>query len=185
MELGTSAKMLSIVPLMKGGCLFETGAGGTAPKLVQQLLEENHLSWDSLGEFLALTVSLEDIGVKKGNEKATILAETLDEAIGRVLDNDKSPTPRTGEMDNRGNHFYLALYWAQALAAQTDDVALQAHFAPLARVLGENEDRIVDELCSVQGQTVDIGGYFFADPEKTKAVMRPSQTFNAALRSAV
>ena len=184
MELGTSAKMLSIVPLMKGGSLFETGAGGTAPKLVQQLLEENHLSWDSLGEFLALTVSLEDVGIKAGNEKAMILAQTLDEAIGKVLDNDKSPTPKTGEMDNRGSHFYLALYWAQALAAQTGDKQLQAYFAPLAETLTENEERIIDEMCSVQGEAVDIGGYFLADSEKTKSVMRPSHTFNVALNTA-
>jgi isocitrate dehydrogenase len=184
MELGTSAKMLSIVPLMKGGSLFETGAGGTAPKLVQQLLEENHLSWDSLGEFLALTVSLEEIGIKTGNEKAMILAETLDEAVGKVLDNDKSPTPRTGEMDNRGNHFYLALYWAQALAGQSDDKELQAYFAPLAETLTKNEERIIDEMCSVQGEAVDIGGYYFADPELTKRVMRPSETFNDALKAA-
>ena len=183
MELGTSAKMLSIVPLMKGGSLFETGAGGTAPKLVQQLLEENHLSWDSLGEFLALTVSLEEIGVKTGNEKAMILAETLDEAIGKVLDSDRSPTPKTGEMDNRGSHFYLALYWAQALA-QSDDRELRGHFAPLAETLSRNEERIIDEMCSVQGQPVDIGGYFIADPEKTKSVMRPSETFNEMLQAA-
>ncbi|MDJ0741587.1 MAG: NADP-dependent isocitrate dehydrogenase [Gammaproteobacteria bacterium] len=184
MELGTSAKMLSIVPLMKGGSLFETGAGGTAPKLVQQLLEENHLSWDSLGEFLALTVSLEDVARKHDNGKAMILATTLDEAIGRVLDNGKSPSPKTGEMDNRGSHYYLALYWAQALAAQTDDPALQAYFAPLAQALGDSEDAIVDEMCSVQGEPVDIGGYFLADADKTKAVMRPSATFNEALRAA-
>jgi len=184
MELGTSAKMLSVVPLMKGGSLFETGAGGTAPKLVQQLLEENHLSWDSLGEFLALTVSLEDVGIKTGSEKAMILAETLDEAIGKVLDNDKSPTPKTGEMDNRGSHFYLAMSWAQALAVQSDDKELQAYFAPLAKTLTDNEERIMDELCSVQGEPVDIGGYFHADAEKTKEVMRPCDFFNEALQAA-
>jgi isocitrate dehydrogenase len=184
MELGTSAKMLSIVPLMKGGSLFETGAGGTAPKLVQQLLEENHLSWDSLGEFLALTVSLEALGEKTGNQKATILARTLDEATGKLLDNDKSPSPKTGELDNRGSHFYLAMYWAQALAQQSEDAELQAYLAPLAKTLADKEEQIIDELGSVQGEPVDIGGYFFADPEKTKAIMRPSVTFNEALRAA-
>ena len=159
------------------------GAGGTAPKLVQQLLEENHLSWDSLGEFLALTVSLEEIGVKTGNEKAMILAETLDVAVGKVLDNDKSPTPKTGEMDNRGSHFYLALYWAQALA-RSEDKELQAYFAPLAETLTKNEERIIEEMCSVQGDPVDIGGYYFADPEMTKAVMRPCELFNEALSAA-
>ncbi len=183
MEFGTSAKMLSVVPLMKGGSLFETGAGGTAPKLVQQLLEENHLSWDSLGEILALAVSLENVAGKTGNRKAGILAETLDAATGKLLDNGKSPSPRTGEMDSRGSHFYLALYWAEALAEQSEDSGLQAHFSPLARQLREQEDKIVDELCNVQGGEVDIGGYFFADAEKTKAVMRPSPTFNEALRA--
>ena len=184
MELGTSAKMLSIVPLMKGGSLFETGAGGTAPKLVQQLLEENHLSWDSLGEFLALTVSLEALGEKTGNQKATILAGTLDKAIGKLLDNDKSPSPKTGQLDNRGSHFYLAMYWAQALAEQSEDAELQAYFAALATTLADKETQIIDELGSVQGEPVDIGGYFFADPEKTKAIMRPSVTFNETLRAA-
>jgi isocitrate dehydrogenase len=184
MELGTSAKMLSIVPLMAGGSLFETGAGGSAPKHVKQLLEENHLRWDSLGEFLALAVSLEDLGIKTGNNKAKILAKTLDEATGKLLDNNKSPSARTGELDNRGSHFYLALYWAQALAEQKEDRELQAHFAPLAKALTENEQKIVDELKAVQGKPVDIGGYYFADPEKTKAVMRPSATFNAALNAA-
>ncbi|HSF48799.1 MAG TPA: NADP-dependent isocitrate dehydrogenase [Burkholderiales bacterium] len=184
MELGTSAKMLSIVPLMAGGSLFETGAGGSAPKHVKQLLEENHLRWDSLGEFLALAVSLEDLGIKTGNTKATILAKTLDEATGKLLDNNKSPSARTGELDNRGSHFYLALYWAQALAEQTEDRELQAHFAPLAKALAENEQKIAAELNAVQGKPVDIGGYYFADPEKTKAVMRPSPTFNAALNAA-
>ncbi len=181
MELGTSAKMLSIVPLMAGGSLFETGAGGSAPKHVQQLLEENHLRWDSLGEFLALGVSLEDLSFKTGNDKAKILAKTLDEATGKLLDNNKSPSRRTGELDNRGSHFYLALYWAQALANQTEDSELAAQFSRLAKTLADNEQRIVEELNSVQGQPVDIGGYFRADPEKTKAVMRPSETFNAAL----
>ncbi|MGF6525979.1 NADP-dependent isocitrate dehydrogenase [Variovorax sp. PvP013] len=184
MELGTSAKMLSIVPLMAGGAMFETGAGGSAPKHVKQLVEENHLRWDSLGEFLALAVSLEDLGQKTGNQKAKILAETLDTATGMLLDNGKGPSTRTGELDNRGSHFYLALYWAQALAAQTEDKDLQAHFAPLAESLSKNEQKIVEELKTVQGQPVDIGGYYRPDPAKTAAVMRPSATFNSALEAA-
>ncbi|RZL43700.1 MAG: NADP-dependent isocitrate dehydrogenase [Variovorax sp.] len=184
MELGTSAKMLSIVPLMAGGAMFETGAGGSAPKHVKQLVEENHLRWDSLGEFLALAVSLEDLGQKTGNQKAKILAETLDTATGMLLDNNKGPSTRTGELDNRGSHFYLALYWAQALAAQTEDKDLQAHFAPLAEALARNEQKIVEELKTVQGQPVDIGGYYRPDPAKTAAVMRPSATFNSALEAA-
>ena len=184
MELGTSAKMLSIVPLMAGGGLFETGAGGSAPKHVQQLVEENHLRWDSLGEFLALAVSLEDVGIKTGSKKAKLLATTLDEATGKLLDNGKSPSRKTGELDNRGSHFYLAMYWAQALAAQDEDAELKAHFAPLAKALVDNEQKILDELKSVQGKSVDIGGYFLADPEKTKAVMRPSATFNKILEAA-
>ncbi len=183
MELGTSAKMLSIVPLMAGGSLFETGAGGSAPKHVQQLLQENHLRWDSLGEFLALAVSLEEVGIKTGNSKAKILAKSLDEATGKLLDTNKSPSRRTGELDNRGSHFYLAMYWAQALAEQTEDRELRDHFAPLANMLSENEASIVEELNSVQGRPVDIGGYFRADVQKTKAVMRPSATFNEALAS--
>lgn len=184
MELGTSAKMLSIVPLMAGGGMFETGAGGSAPKHVKQLVEENHLRWDSLGEFLALAVSLEDVGIKTGNNKAKILAKTLDDATGTLLENNKSPSPRTGELDNRGSQFYLALYWAQALAQQTDDAELQAQFAPLAKALTENEHTIAAELKAVQGQLVDIGGYYLPDTEKLKAVMRPSATFNAALKAA-
>ena len=184
MELGTSAKMLSIVPLMAGGGMYETGAGGSAPKHVKQLVEENHLRWDSLGEFLALAVSLEDLGLKTGNTKASILAKTLDEATGKLLDNRKSPSTRTGELDNRGSQFYLSMYWAQALAAQTDDLALQAHFAPLAKTLTDNETQITAELKAVQGKPVDIGGYYLADAEKVKAVMRPSPTFNAALKAA-
>lgn len=184
MELGTSAKMLSIVPLMAGGGMYETGAGGSAPKHVQQLVEENHLRWDSLGEFLALAVSLEELGIKTGNKKAKLLAETLDAATGKLLDNNKSPSPRTGELDNRGSQFYLAMYWAQELAAQTEDPELQAHFAPLARSLTENEGTIVRELSAVQGKPVDIGGYYLADAEKCKAVMRPSATLNALLASA-
>ncbi|CAM3648604.1 NADP-dependent isocitrate dehydrogenase [Polynucleobacter brandtiae] len=184
MELGTSAKMLSIVPLMAGGGLFETGAGGSAPKHVQQLVEENHLRWDSLGEFLALAVSLEDIGDKTSNPKVKILARTLDEATGTLLDNNKSPSPRTGELDNRGSQFYLAMYWAQALAAQSEDQQLQAHFAPIAKALAESETKIIEELKAVQGKPVDIGGYFAADPEKCKAVMRPSATLNQILKAA-
>ena len=183
MELGTSAKMLSIVPLMAGGGLFETGAGGSAPKHVKQLLEENHLRWDSLGEFLALAVSLEDVGIKTDNPKAKILAETLDEATGKLLDNNKGPSRRTGELDNRGSHFYLAMYWAQALAEQDDDAELKQQFSRLAKTLAENEQKIIDELTEVQGSAVDIGGYYHADLEKMKAVMRPSSTFKSALDS--
>ncbi len=184
MELGTSAKMLSIVPLMAGGGMYETGAGGSAPKHVQQLVEENHLRWDSLGEFLALAVSLEDLGLKTGNKKAAILARTLDAATGKLLDNRKSPSPKTGELDNRGSQFYLAMYWAQELAAQTEDAQLAKHFAPLAKTLADNEAKIVAELAAVQGKPVDIGGYYMADDAKVKAVMRPSATFNAALAAA-
>ncbi|MEO8280847.1 MAG: NADP-dependent isocitrate dehydrogenase, partial [Ideonella sp.] len=184
MELGTSAKMLSIVPLMAGGGMYETGAGGSAPKHVKQLVEENHLRWDSLGEFLALAVSLEDLGIKTGNEKAKILARTLDEATGKLLDNNKSPSPRTGELDNRGSQFYLAMYWAEALAAQTDDKQLAAHFAPLAKTLADNEQKIVKELADVQGTAVDIGGYYMPELDKCEAVMRPSVTLNAAIEAA-
>ncbi len=184
MELGTSAKMLSIVPLMAGGGMFETGAGGSAPKHVKQLVEENHLRWDSLGEFLALAVSMEDLGQKTGNKKATILAQTLDEATGQLLDHNKGPSTRTGELDNRGSHFYLAMYWAQALAAQTEDKELQAKFAPLAKALADGEQQIVAELKEVQGKAVDIGGYYMADPVKVSAIMRPSATFNAVLAAA-
>ena len=181
LELGTSAKMLSIVPLMAGGGMYETGAGGSAPKHVKQLVEENHLRWDSLGEFLALAVSLEDVGTKTGNAKAAILAKTLDEATGKLLDNRKGPSTKTGELDNRGSHYYLALYWAQALAEQTEDKELQAHFTALAKQLADSEQTIIDELKAVQGKPVDIGGYYLPDPVKTEAVMRPSATFNAAL----
>ncbi|HEX7925935.1 MAG TPA: NADP-dependent isocitrate dehydrogenase [Bradyrhizobium sp.] len=181
MELGTSAKMLSIVPLMAGGGMYETGAGGSAPKHVQQLVEENHLRWDSLGEFLALAVSLEDLGLKTGNPKAALLARTLDIATGKLLDNKKSPSPRTGELDNRGSQFYLAMYWAQELAAQTDDPALQAQFKTLAETLTRNEEKIIGELAAVQAQPADIGGYYLPDPRKRDAVMRPSATLNAAL----
>ncbi|NPT40295.1 NADP-dependent isocitrate dehydrogenase [Paraburkholderia sp. 1N] len=181
MELGTSAKMLSIVPLMAGGGMYETGAGGSAPKHVKQLVEENHLRWDSLGEFLALAVSLEDLGIKTGNAKAKILAKTLDAATGQLLENNKNPSPKTGQLDNRGSQFYLAMYWAQGLAAQTEDAELAAHFAPLAKQLTENEQAIVAEFSAVQGQPVDIGGYYKPDSEKLDAVMRPSKTLNAAL----
>jgi len=184
MELGTSAKMLSIVPLMAGGGMYETGAGGSAPKHVQQLVEENHLRWDSLGEFLALAVSLEDLGIKTGNDKAKLLAKTLDAATGKLLDNNKGPSPKTGQLDNRGSQFYIAMYWAQALAAQTEDKALQAHFAPLAKLLTEKEAEIVEELRIVQGKPVDIGGYYKPDTAKTAEVMRPSPTFNAAIAAA-
>lgn len=181
MELGTSAKMLSIVPLMAGGGMYETGAGGSAPKHVQQLVEENHLRWDSLGEFLALAVSLEDLGIKTGNARAKLLAKTLDAATGKLLDNSKGPSPKTGQLDNRGSQFYLAMYWAQELVAQTEDAELAAKFAPLAQTLTENEAKIVAELNAVQGQHVDIGGYYLPDVSKLEAVMRPSATFNAAL----
>ncbi|WP_439589482.1 NADP-dependent isocitrate dehydrogenase [Hydrogenophaga sp.] len=183
MELGTSAKMLSIVPLMAGGGMYETGAGGSAPKHVQQLVEENHLRWDSLGEFLALAVSLEDLGLKTGNAQAKILARTLDSATGKLLDNNKNPSPKTGQLDNRGSQFYLALYWAQELAAQTEDPALAARFAPLAKQLADNEKTIVAELAEVQGKAVDIGGYYKPDFDKLETIMRPSKTFNAALAS--
>lgn len=183
MELGTSAKMLSIVPLMAGGGMYETGAGGSAPKHVQQLVEENHLRWDSLGEFLALAVSMEDLGLKVGNEKAKILARTLDAATGLLLDNNKNPSPKTGQLDNRGSQFYLALYWAQELAAQTDDADLAAKFAPLAKQLADNEKTIVAELAAVQGKSVDIGGYYKPDFDKLESIMRPSKTFNDALAS--
>jgi isocitrate dehydrogenase len=181
MELGTSAKMLSIVPLMAGGGMYETGAGGSAPKHVQQLVEENHLRWDSLGEFMALAVSLEDLGLKTGNHKAKILARTLDDATGKLLDNRKSPSPKTGELDNRGSQFYLAMYWAQELAQQKDDLDLAAHFRPLAKALADNEQKIVAEFAAVQGKPADIGGYYFADPHRVEAVMRPSTTLNATL----
>ncbi|MFK7605707.1 MULTISPECIES: NADP-dependent isocitrate dehydrogenase [unclassified Pseudomonas] len=183
MELGTSAKMLSIVPLMNGGGLFETGAGGSAPKHVQQLLEENFLRWDSLGEFLALAASLEHLGTTYNNPKALVLAKTLDQATGQFLDNNKSPSRKVGNIDNRGSHFYLALYWAQALAAQTEDKELQAQFAPVAKAMAENEAKIVAELNAVQGKPVDIGGYYHADADKVSQVMRPSATLNAIIAS--
>jgi isocitrate dehydrogenase len=168
MELGTSAKMLSIVPLMNGGGMYETGAGGSAPKHVQQLTQENHLRWDSLGEFLALAVSLEELGIKEGNPRAKLLAKTLDAATGKLLDNNKSPSPKTGELDNRGSQFYLAMFWAQELAAQTEDKELASHFAKLAKTLTDNEAQIVAELKMVQGKPVDIGGYYKADPRSAR-----------------
>ena len=181
LELGTSAKMLSIVPLLAGGGLFETGAGGSAPKHVQQFEKENHLRWDSLGEFLALAVSLEYLAFKTGNKKAEVLASALNVANGKFLDTNKSPSRKVGELDNRGSHFYLTLYWAQALAAQSDDAELQALFAPLAEQLTSNEAAIVDELNSAQGKAMDIGGYYQPNPELAAEAMRPSATFNAAL----
>ena len=183
LELGTSAKMLSIVPLINGGGLFETGAGGSAPKHVQQLLKENHLRWDSLGEFLALAASFEHLAQSTGNQRAQILADTLDEATAQVLENRKSPSRKVNELDNRGSHFYLALYWAEALAAQRDDTELADRFAPLAKLLAENEATITEELVAVQGAPVDVGGYYLPDDEKARAVMRPSPTFNEALAS--
>lgn len=181
LELGTSAKMLSIVPLMNGGGLFETGAGGSAPKHVEQFVDENHLRWDSLGEFLALAASLEHLSQVTGNTKAQVLADTLDQATAKFLDNDKSPTRKLGQLDNRGSHFYLAMYWAQALAAQTTDAALASKFTALATVLTEQEASIVTELNTVQGKAVDIGGYYKLDDVKASAAMRPSALFNQAL----
>ncbi|MFF0343426.1 NADP-dependent isocitrate dehydrogenase [Kribbella sp. NPDC004875] len=183
LELGTSAKMLSIVPLMAGGGLFETGAGGSAPKHVQQLVKENYLRWDSLGEFFALAASFEHLAQATGNARAQILADTLDRATATFLNEDKSPTRRVGGIDNRGSHFYLSLYWAQELAKQTDDADLAKAFAPLAETLASNEQTIVDELLAVQGTPVDLGGYYQPDPAKAAAVMRPSKTWNNALSS--
>ena len=164
--------------------MYETGAGGSAPKHVQQLVEENHLRWDSLGEFLALAVSLEDLGIKTGNKRATLLAKTLDLATGKLLDNRKSPSAKTGELDNRGSQFYLAMYWAKELASQEEDKELAASFASLAKELADNEEKIVSEFKAVQGHRVDIGGYYKVDTDKVKGVMRPSATFNAILAAA-
>ncbi len=183
LELGTSAKMLSIVPLMNGGGLFETGAGGSAPKHVQQFVAEGHLRWDSLGEFLAFAESLEHLGNTTGNEKAKLFAETLGQANAKFLENRKSPSRVVNELDNRGSHFYLALYWAQALAEQSKDKDLQARFSKLAQELADNESKILDELMAAQGHPVDMGGYYFPDPDKTGKAMRPSATFNAALEA--
>jgi isocitrate dehydrogenase len=185
MELGTSAKMLSIVPLMAGGGLFETGAGGSAPKHVQQFVEENYLRWDSLGEFLALAASLEHLSNRYSNARAGILARTLDQATGKFLDNNKSPARQVGELDNRGSHFYLAMYWAQALAAQDEDAALKAKFTVVASTLTDNEAKIVDELNRVQGKPVEIKGYYHPDLALVSKAMRPSETFNAALATLV
>ena len=181
LELGTSAKMLSIVPLLAGGGLFETGAGGSAPKHVQQFNAENHLRWDSLGEFLAIAVSLEDLGTKTGNAKALVLSQTLNDAIGQFLDENKSPSRKVNELDNRGSHFYLALYWAQALASQTDEADLATQFSPCAAALAENESAIIEELNTLQGQPMDIGGYYQPNEEKAAAAMRPCEMFNEAL----
>jgi isocitrate dehydrogenase len=181
LELGTSAKMLSIVPLLAGGGLYETGAGGSAPKHVQQLLQENHLRWDSLGEFLALAVALEDFAAKTGNDQAGVIAGALDKANGLFLNNNKSPSRKVGELDTRGSHYYLALYWAQALAEQDGDAQLKAIFESVAQQATDNETRIVDELIAVQGKPVDIGGYYRPDATLTSKVMRPSSTFNAII----
>jgi isocitrate dehydrogenase len=181
LELGTSAKMLSIVPLLAGGGLYATGAGGSAPKHVQQFVQENYLRWDSLGEFLALAVSIEDLGRKSGNAQALVLAEALDTANGKVLENDRSPQRKIGEIDNRGSHFYLAMYWARALADQTKDQWLKAKFAPVADALEKNEAKIVAELTAVQGKPVAIGGYYHPDPKLCAAAMRPSATLNAII----
>jgi isocitrate dehydrogenase len=181
LELGTSAKMLSIVPLLDGGGLYETGAGGSAPKHVQQFLQENYLRWDSLGEFLALAVSIEDFGTKTGNPKALVVAEALDRANGKILDNDKSPQRKIGELDNRGSHFYLAMYWARALADQSKDPELRARFGRVATALEGNEAKIVGELNGVQGKPVQVGGYYHPDPAQTARAMRPSATLNAII----
>jgi isocitrate dehydrogenase len=183
LELGTSAKMQSIVPLMNGGGLFETGAGGSAPKHVQQFLKENHLRWDSLGEFLALGPSLELLAERTGNKRAQVLADSLDRAIGRLLEDNRSPSRKAGELDNRGSHFYLALYWARELTDQSDDSELGTVFKPLADRLVENEEKILEELNAVQGSPTDIGGYYRPDLERATAAMRPSKTFNDALAS--
>ena len=183
LELGTSAKMLSVVPLIAGGGLFETGAGGSAPKHVQQLVEENHLRWDSLGEFLAFAESFRHAFNVHGNERAGVLADTLDAATGKFLEENKSPSRKVGEIDNRGSHFYLTLYWAQELAAQTSDEALAEAIAPVAKALTEKEDAIVAELLEVQGSPVDLGGYYYPNDEKTEAAMRPSATLNEIISS--
>jgi len=183
LELGTSAKMLSIVPLMNGGGLFETGAGGSAPKHVQQFEKENHLRWDSLGEFLALAASLEHLSVTTGNSKAQVLADTLDQATAKFLQENKSPSRRVGELDNRGSHFYLAMYWAQALAEQTQDESLKSSFVAVAQALTKQEAKIVEELNSAQGPSMDINGYYFADVELAEKAMRPSATLNTILSS--
>jgi len=181
LEVGTSAKMLSIVPLMNGGGLFETGAGGSAPKHVEQFLEEGHLRWDSLGEFLALAASLEHLSVTTGNQQAKVLADTLDQATGLLLDTNKSPERSVGQLDNRGSHFYLALYWAQALAAQNEDVTLKETFSKIANEFSAKEEAILEELNGSQGSKMDIGGYYHPNPVKTSEAMRPSKIFNQLL----
>ncbi len=178
LELGTSAKMLSIVKLMNGGGLFETGAGGSAPKHVQQLMEENHLRWDSLGEFCALGESFKFLADAKDNKKARVLGNAVDAATQGILDHNRSPGPKVGQADNRDSHFYFAKYWAEALAAQTDDAELARHFKPVAQALADNETAILAELAAVQGRPADLGGYYHSDPARTAAVMRPSPTFN-------
>jgi len=183
LEVGTSARMLSIVPLMNGGGLFETGAGGSAPKHVQQFQQEGHLRWDSLGEFLALAASLEHLYNLTGNEKARVLAETLDLANGKYLENNRSPSRIVNELDNRGSQFYLTMYWAQALAKQTKDTKLQARFAKLAQELTSNQDKIIKELLEAQGQSVELGGYYKTNNEMAAGAMRPSATFNAAMET--
>ena len=183
LELGTSAKMLSIVPLMNGGGLFETGAGGSAPKHVQQLVKENHLRWDSLGEFLALAVSLEMLAGKDGKPRAKLLGQALDRATGSLLENGKSPSRKVGELDNRGSHYWLARYWARELADQDEDAELAGAFAPLAERLEGDEEAILSELEAVQGEGVDLGGYYHVDRDKTTKVMRPSATLNEAIDS--
>jgi isocitrate dehydrogenase len=181
LELGTSAKMLSIVPLLAGGGLYETGAGGSAPKHVQQFVGEGHLRWDSLGEFLALAVSIEDLAEKSDNDKARVLAIALDQANARFLKNNKSPSRKVNELDNRGSHYYLAMYWADALVSQTDNAELSAKFAPVAKLLADQEESILQELTDAQGEAVDIGGYYHPSEELTAKAMRPSATLNAAL----
>jgi isocitrate dehydrogenase len=183
LELGTSAKMLSIVPLLAGGGLFETGAGGSAPKHVQQFVQEGHLRWDSLGEFLALGVSLEDLASKMSCKKVAVLAAALDSAIGTILNEDKSPSRRVNELDNRGSHFYLSMYWAQALATQDQDAELRDRFAPIAKQLVEQQSIILDELNAAQGSAVDIGGYYQPDAGKVERAMRPSRTLNGVIDS--
>ncbi|NRA83428.1 MAG: NADP-dependent isocitrate dehydrogenase [Gammaproteobacteria bacterium] len=184
MELGTSAKMLSIVPMLTGGGMYETGAGGSAPRHVQQVVEENHLRWDSLGEFMAIAVSLEDMGLKQSNTQATILAKTLNDATTTLLQNNKSPSRKTGELDNRGSHFYLALYWAQEVAAQTEDTDLAAKFADFAQTLSDNEQKIIGEMSAVQGRATVPGGYYHPNRDAVKKIMRPSKTFNQAIAAA-
>jgi isocitrate dehydrogenase len=184
MELGTSAKMLSVVPMLKGGGMYETGAGGSAPKHVQQVQEENHLRWDSLGEFMALAVSLEDMGRKQNDPRVNIIADALESATGKVLELNKSPSRKTGELDNRGSHFYLGMYWAQAMADQTTDADLAAKFKPMADAMAANEEKIIAELAEVQGTPAELGGYYHAPLETVDQVMRPSATLNSILADA-